>query len=480
MAETESGKSIFREKALEQLSSPEQLDELLRVTTRRSWLSVGTVAAALFLVLIWSLVGQIPIVVNGSGILVYPHRVVSLQSPATGQIIDLNVQVGDFVDLGALLGRLNQPELVQQLEHERMRLTEASRRSDQSEALRDKRAELELRALARKRTVFVEQVSSLRAYAKAQRKRNESYLNEQKINVERMRGIRQDIGKALEERYNTYRRLFKEGLSSEDTVLSARERLVSGQIQVADMALRAQEIEMDRLKGESDYQEQLNRIADLEMQIQEIATREAELEQQHVEADADREVRIHEIQRNIERYEEELHSKGHILSKYRGRILELNVSPGQIVSAGERLGSLEAEDTDAKLVAASYFSVGDGKKLKVGDEIHITPTTVERARFGSILGKIVSVTPFPVTIDAIASVIGSRKIAMELVQNRSKIGVIADLELDGESHSGYRWTSGKGPEMKVTTGTTASLQATVERRRPITFVLPILRGWGGI
>ena len=470
---------MFREKALEQLSSPEQLDELLRVTTRRSWLTIGTLGVAIFLVLIWSVFGQIPVTVDGSGILIYPRRVVSLQAPASGQIIELYVQVGESVESGTLLGRLNQPELAQRLEQERVRLAEISTRSDQSETLEKKRVELERAGLQRKREVFEEQVRSLQTYSQALLTRNQSYLNEQKVNVEKMRQIRDEIGRALKDRYATYKNLLKEGLSSEDTVLSARERMVTSQIQAADLELRAQEIEMERLRGESEYQEQLNRIADLEMKIQEIAIREAELEQKQVEGDADRDLRIQEIQRNIERYEEELRSKGQILSKFRGRVLELNVAPGQIVQSGQRLGSLEAEDTEAKLVAASYFSVADGKKLEVGDEVQVSPVTVERARYGSLLGKIESVSPFPVSVDAITSVVGSREIAMELARNTTRIGVMANLETDDESSSGYRWTSGRGPTIEVTTGTTATVQATVERRRPISFVIPILRGLGG-
>lgn len=470
---------MFRDKALEQLSSPEQLDELLRVTTRRSWLTIGTLGVAILLLFVWSVFGQISITVDGSGILIYPRRVVSLQAPASGQIIDLYVQVGDLVESGTLLGRLNQPELAQRLEQERVRLAEISTRSDQSETLENKRVELETAGLQRKREVFEEQVRSLQTYSEALLRRNESYLNEQKVNVENMRQIRDEIGKALIDRYATYRNLLKEGLSSEDTVLSARERMVTSQIQAADLELRAQEIEMERLRGESEYQEQLNRIADLEMEIQEIAIREAELEQKQVEADADRDLQIQEIERNIERYEEALRSKGQILSKYRGRVLELNVVPGQIVQPGQRLGSLEAEDTDAKLVAATYFSVADGKRLEVGDEVQISPVTVERARYGSLLGKIESVSPFPVSVDAITSVVGSREIAMELTRNTTRIGVMANLEIDEDSFSGYRWTSGRGPEIEVTTGTNATIQATVERRPPITFVIPILRGLSG-
>jgi HlyD family secretion protein len=55
------------------------------------------------------------------------------------------------------------------------------------------------------------------------------------------------------------------------------------------------------------------------------------------------------------------------------------------------------------------------------------------------------------------------------------------VELVGESGnaSGYRWSSSKGPDSKLTAGTTASVRITVEERAPITFLLPFLREWSG-
>ena len=110
----------------------------------------------------------------------------------------------------------------------------------------------------------------------------------------------------------------------------------------------------------------------------------------------------------------------------------------------------------------------------------MSPATVERARHGSLSAKVVSISPFPVSTDAITNVVGSREIARELVRDTSRIQVIAELIPDAEAPSGYRWTSGRGPNTEVSAGTTASLRATVERRRPISFVIPILRGWSGV
>ncbi|MGF1567877.1 MAG: hypothetical protein ACFCVD_07375 [Nodosilinea sp.] len=61
---------LFRQVSLERLSSPERLDELMRLVSPRQWLPVGTIAVILGLGLIWSIVGRIPVTTRGQGLLV--------------------------------------------------------------------------------------------------------------------------------------------------------------------------------------------------------------------------------------------------------------------------------------------------------------------------------------------------------------------------------------------------------------------------
>ena len=59
------------------------------------------------------------------------------------------------------------------------------------------------------------------------------------------------------------------------------------------------------------------------------------------------------------------------------------------------------------------------------------------------------------------------------------IEVRSRLRTDDEAHSGYQWSSGKGPDIAITSGMTVTVDATIENRQPITFLLPFLRGMGG-
>ncbi|MSR13223.1 MAG: NHLP bacteriocin system secretion protein [Gammaproteobacteria bacterium] len=480
MSETDAKRDIFRREALEHLSSPEQLDALLEVTTSRAWLALATIGAGLGLALLWSVVGQIPITVEAVGILVYPRRIVSVQVPAVGQLTNLTVAVGDFVTKGQVLGTLNQPELAQTLEQERVRLAEALNEGSQKMGMLKRRLELEREALLRKRELLSARIPSLSAIAEGQKTRNDRYLQQQQANLGAARETQGRLGEALQKRFESYERLQREGLSSDDSVLSARQALMDNQVQRAELELKAQEIEVRRLDNEQAYQGALDRVDGYKSDLQELEIREKEFQQQELEASTGKEQQVLEIQRNIARLEQQLTSRGQIVSEYAGKVLELTAAPGAILAAGQRLGAIETEDEDAELMGLAYFAVEGGKQLTPGMSIRITPSTVQRERYGSIEGEVTEVSAFPVTTDAVTSMVGNAEVAQQMTQGQSVIQVLAKLFRDKDAATGFKWTSGHGPREAVTAGTTAAVRATIEYRRPITFLLPILRQWTGV
>ena len=67
---TQRKRPLFRAEALERLSSPEQLDQLMQIVTLRSWLPLATLAGLLFCALAWSIFGHIPVTTSGQGVIV--------------------------------------------------------------------------------------------------------------------------------------------------------------------------------------------------------------------------------------------------------------------------------------------------------------------------------------------------------------------------------------------------------------------------
>jgi len=61
---------IFRKVSLERLSSPEQLDQLMTVTTPCGWISLAAIGGVILTALLWSIFGTIPKTVKSQGILI--------------------------------------------------------------------------------------------------------------------------------------------------------------------------------------------------------------------------------------------------------------------------------------------------------------------------------------------------------------------------------------------------------------------------
>jgi len=61
---------MFRQAALDRLSSPEDLDQLIHVTRPRGWVALLALGVILAACLVWSLVAVIPTTVSGQGALI--------------------------------------------------------------------------------------------------------------------------------------------------------------------------------------------------------------------------------------------------------------------------------------------------------------------------------------------------------------------------------------------------------------------------
>src|SRR5258708_22526026 len=88
---------LFRKSSLDRLASPEQLDQLMQVTTPRGWLAALGLCALMLVVGAWGVFGSIPTTIPSQGILIRGSGIQTVQAAATGQIAAINVQPGDNV-----------------------------------------------------------------------------------------------------------------------------------------------------------------------------------------------------------------------------------------------------------------------------------------------------------------------------------------------------------------------------------------------
>jgi hypothetical protein len=110
-------RQVFRKVALDRLSSPEQLDQLVKITTPSGWLALAALALLLVMLLAWAVFGTVPSQVTGPAILIKTGDDVRLEAVMYVPLTDgnklapgMNVQVAPSMvrqeEYGFMLGRV--------------------------------------------------------------------------------------------------------------------------------------------------------------------------------------------------------------------------------------------------------------------------------------------------------------------------------------------------------------------------------------
>lgn len=310
---------LFREVSLERLSSPEQLDELIKVTSPRAWLALIAIGCILISAIAWGFLGSIPTKIEGQGILLNNGGVFSLQHHTSGQVVDVRFKLGDMVKKGDVVARIELPQLVE------------------------------------------------------------------KIN----------------------------GLRSTQNEMASNHRVGSPEYKVV-------ENQVIQLREELDY-------------------------------------------------------KSQIVSQIDGRILELNIKQGSIIQPGESLVTLEPLGGTVKMEAVIYVPAEQGGRILTGMEAQISPTIVNKEEYGFMLGRVISVAKYPATTQSMMQTLGNEKLVALLAGDGAPIMVWLDLIPDGNTETGYRWSSHEGPPMSLSSGTIIRSAVITNREKPISKVIPLFR-----
>lgn len=97
---------LFRERALQRLSSSEQLDRVLEVAPARRWVGAGALLAVVAAGVLWAAVAVVPTTLAGPGFLLPQGGLAAVQAPATGTVTSLALATGRHVVAGQRLGTM--------------------------------------------------------------------------------------------------------------------------------------------------------------------------------------------------------------------------------------------------------------------------------------------------------------------------------------------------------------------------------------
>lgn len=412
-------RNIFREVALERLSSPEQLDQMMQVTTRKGWLALASLGGVLAAALVWGIFGSIPERVGGAGILVLSGGVYEVASESDGRVAEFAVQVGDTIREGEVVARLARPDLEERIRQARARVAELDARQRQLSRFGARDAELQAAFLTQSRSSMQQSVAASEATLRALR---DKVANEEQ--------------------------LVAQGLLTRQALLAT-----------------VQEYERVREKVRGDRSE----VAQLEV-------RGLQAENSNREALQEARFRLDEARRELAQLESDRRLTSEVVTPYTGRVLEIMAERGSFVGRGQPVLNVDLQRTGGReLEAVVYVPSVHGKKVKPGMEIHIVPSTVRREEYGHLVGRVTYVSPFPTTRKGMQRVLKNEQLVSALSGPDAPYEVHATLVPDARSASRYRWSSSGGPPIELQSGTLADGSIVVQRRRPVSMLIPQLR-----
>jgi HlyD family secretion protein len=408
---------LFRQAALERLSSPEQLDRLVVITDTRAWLALATVGALLLAIVLWGVFGRVPYDVEGEGMIISEGgRVYNAMAPAEGVVERIDVRPNQRVRRGELLVVLRQDGL-------RAELADASAR------LRDQESE---------RIRLVE--------------RHEADLEVRGANFEKQRRAQREIIVIAEARRTYF----------EDFLARGDELLATGV--VSRRALESTREEYNRV---------VQSITDAENRILELDARLLDLRAVHVDRLTAADRTIAESRRRVAELEARLTRLSRVEAPASGTVTEVRAAEEAVVQAGAPLVSI-ASDADA-LQVVLYVPTSEGKKLRTGMTARVAPATVRKEEYGTLLGRVAEISEFPVTREGMASVLQNSTLVERFSARGAPYMARIDLTTDPGTPSGYAWTSALGPDQGISAGTTARAEITVREIPPIVLLMPFLQ-----
>jgi HlyD family secretion protein len=413
---------VFRAAALDRAASPEQLDHLVVITKPSDWILAAVVALALVAGVGWGIIGRIPTRVSGDGILVSNGgRVVDAVSAAAGRLSSVSIGVGDHVIRGQVIAQIIQTDIAQKHNEAVAVLQERER----AHVVLVSRVQNELASKSRN---FVKLEEALNQVIKATQQRVE-YLT---VDVRNLEG------------------LLSKGYTTRKNLEDRRQELTSAQ----------------------------QRKEDAQNEILKLRSQKTDLETQRDREMRESEFALNEAQRKATATAETLNQNTQVSSPIEGRVVEVKISPGSVLAVGTPVVAIESEGSN--LEAVIYIPAEQGKKVKPGMQVNLEPSTVKREEFGMMLGKVETVSDFPMTPQGMAAVLHNDSLVTRFSREGAPYAATVVIEQDASTETGYRWAVGDGPKIHLTSGTLTRAEITTRRQRPLDLIIPLIKHITGI
>lgn len=404
----------------EPIQSPEGLDNLIIVTTPKAWIGLWTVIALLSCVFLWLIFGSIPIKVVGKGLVINREGLFNVLALSDGTVKNIFVAPEQRVKTGDLVAELFDPELDFKITAAEIRVNNLTEELDRL-----------------KKQIAIEDVY--------QKKALESEKAAKEFTIKTLDARIKDLQEDLTKK----QKLHDQGLIALNQVHQVQQQLYEVQINLETTKANLATV-----------------ISNLEKtyRFEELKAKEDDL------IKAKHELGLLQVNRKYEK----------VYSPYNGNVLGLLVNKGDVVTKGTPLVWMEHNDgqesKETTHLIYGFVPIEEGKRIQIGTIADIELSNVNTQEYGALIGRVTEVSPFAVSPDTVTKTIHNAGLAAYLTGNeKATVMIIIEPEVDPNTYSGYKWTSGEGPPIKVSTGTVSTVKAIVERIRPLYYLIPIWR-----
>jgi HlyD family secretion protein len=412
---------LFRQVSIERLSSPEQLDAVLRVTSFRSWLALAATFGVLAVAVAWGYTGSIPTTATGQGLIVRHGGVLNLVARGAGVVVEMRVKAGERIHANQVVAIIAQPELVEKLKAMRGAFEDAKRQRLQTLQVQQNAAKLQIDALNRDRLTIQVQIDDLNGRSK--------------IATEQI---------ASEEQ------LLAKGLVTKQQVIAARQSVATLQQQIQSLQVKLKQMDAEQYT----------------------------IQAQPAQSDLPLQANIASVERELAALQHELSFAEQVVAPDSGEVLEAKVFQGSAVAPGQPLVSVQPDASILELVG--YLPASQAKDARQGFEVQVSPSNIKREEFGFMTGEVTYIADYPSTPEALMRNFQNLSLVNALSQPGPVTEIHASLRTSPDTFSGFEWSTSKGPQTKISAGMICSVQIVTKREKPLNLLFPYVKKKVGI
>lgn len=409
----------LRKSSLTKLSSPEELDKLIQITTPKGWMWMAGLGLAVLGALVWAFTGSLSDKVTGQGIIIRSGGVYDVIAGSSGRVKDIYFGPGDEVQRGQTIARIEQQELANRLRLAKERLNEEISNRQRVAETADRQIKME----------------------------EESCKQQEEINNTTISDMMEKTA-WLKKRLQGEKKLLKDGLVTSMEVEQTRQMIAETERGISMVSNRIAQAGIDLSKAR---EAGLLNIKNADDAV--------------VRAEQD----VETIQRNLD-------DASRVISRYSGTIVSVDIDEGMMVSPSTPVAKIELIGRDiSTMEVAMFIPARDGKKVGLGMMAEVSPSTVKKEEFGYMPAIVTYVSSFPATETDMFTLLHNESLVRSLSSQGVPIQINATLIPDSSQRSGYKWSSPKGPDTKILTGTICDCSVSVAEHRPIDLIIPLFK-----